>query len=335
MAITTGIQWCDSACNPTMGCDGCELWNDNNKTCYAGTLHVRFGGSNDGYAPTFEEVTLYPGRMAQAAKWSDLTGKNREKKPWLNGLPRIIFVSDMSDALSSTVPFEFLKTEIVENVQSEHGRRHQWLWLTKRPKRMAEFSRWLLGQNVKWPSNLWAGTSVTTQGTTGRVSDLLEVGDASTIRFLSVEPQHELIDLSEWLPQLDWVIQGGESGHGSKRFDLNWAKSLIDDCQRHGVPFFLKQLGSNVVSNGVRQRFNDAHAGDWTEWPYELRVRQMPRINNGDYGRLELPVNVVQPESIEEGQTVLTAVEAVLKIKELARELGGMNNLKTLADAIE
>jgi protein gp37 len=27
MSVTTKIQWCDSTCNPTMGCEGCELWN--------------------------------------------------------------------------------------------------------------------------------------------------------------------------------------------------------------------------------------------------------------------------------------------------------------------
>ena len=27
MSKTTKIQWCDSTVNPTMGCDGCELWN--------------------------------------------------------------------------------------------------------------------------------------------------------------------------------------------------------------------------------------------------------------------------------------------------------------------
>ena len=26
MSVKTKIQWCDSTVNPTMGCDGCELW---------------------------------------------------------------------------------------------------------------------------------------------------------------------------------------------------------------------------------------------------------------------------------------------------------------------
>jgi len=43
MGKKTTIQWCDSTINPTMGCDGCELWDQNRKSCYAGILHKRFG----------------------------------------------------------------------------------------------------------------------------------------------------------------------------------------------------------------------------------------------------------------------------------------------------
>jgi protein gp37 len=279
MSITTKIQWCDSTCNPTMGCEGSELWNPKTgeRACYAGALHLRYGGASKGYSPTFDEVTYWPGRMAAAAKWRDLTGASRPDKPWLDGLPRLIFVSDMSDALSAVVPFGFLEEEVIGNVTSTDGRRHHWLWLTKRPDRMAEFSALLRSKGVRWPENLWAGTSITTQPTTSRVKHLLRVGDESTIRFLSVEPQRGKLDLGAWLPRLDWVIQGGESGRGALPFHLEWAPDLIRQCQEAGVTFFLKQLGSAVFSKGQRLRFRDGHAGDWSEWPDEIRVRQMPR----------------------------------------------------------
>ena len=277
MSIKTKIQWCDSTCNPTMGCDGCEIWNSKRKTCYAGMLHCRYGGTNPGFAPTFEQVTPYPGRMAKAARWSDLTGEHRPDKPWLKGLPRHIFVSDMSDSLSQEVSFDFLHDEIITVVDSELGQRHRWLWLTKRPKRMAEFSVWLRKRKVKWPENLWPGTSVTSQATTGRVRHLLKVGDTKTVRFLSVEPQVEEIDLSRWLPKLNWVIQGGESGPKARPFDLDWARRLLAQCRQSKVPYFLKQLGFHVACKEERLLFNDNHAGDWSEWPRSLRVRQVPK----------------------------------------------------------
>ncbi|HEX3655204.1 MAG TPA: DUF5131 family protein [Pirellulales bacterium] len=168
MSKKTKIQWCDSTANPSMGCRGCELWGKHHKTCYAGLLHRRFGGVTPGYAPTFEQVTLFPGRMAEAARWADLNGKKREEKPWLDRMPRTIFVSDMSDSLSSGVPFGYLEAEIIDNVMSDVGQRHRWLWLSKRPDRMAEFSAWLTKRGKSWPSNLWAGTSVTSQATDGR-----------------------------------------------------------------------------------------------------------------------------------------------------------------------
>ena len=125
MSDKTKIQWCDSTVNPTMGCEGCELWGAQRRTCYAGTLHVRFGGASTGYAPRFEDVTLFPGRMAGATKWSDLTGRDRADKPWLNGSARLIFISDMSDSLSKTVSFDYLKDEIISPVSDVQGIRHQ------------------------------------------------------------------------------------------------------------------------------------------------------------------------------------------------------------------
>ena len=272
----TEIQWTDGTVNPTMGCDGCELWNAETKTCYSGILTERHGGHNPGYPENFEDVTLYPGRMIEAAQLPDLRGTKRFTKPWLNGYPRTIFVSDMSDALSQAASFEYLANEILWNVSSAAGQRHVWQWLTKRPTRMAEFSRWLEDRGIELPSNLWAGTSVTTKGTTNRIRSLLEVGNEETKRFLSVEPQFEAISLKEWLPRLDWVIQGGASGSKPKPFDLSWARQMRDECAEAGVPYFLKQLGENPWEGGRKLKFLHAHAGDWSEWPEDLRVREFP-----------------------------------------------------------
>jgi len=243
--------------------------------------------------------------MAAAARWRDLAGSCREDKPWLDGLPRIIFVSDMSDALSSVVPFDFLEREIVQTVTQADGRCHHWLWLTKRPDRMAAFSDALQERGVHWPDNLWAGTSVTTQGTTGRIDHLLRVGDERTIRFLSVEPQREPITLAKWLPHLDWVIQGGESGPNARNFELEWAVDLIRQCKTAGVAYFLKQLGSSVFAKGERLRFRDGHAGEWSEWPTSVRVRQMPKrivgrrpvaVGRVSNSQERLPLNLIDAE---------------------------------------
>lgn len=276
MGKKTDIQWTDSTVNPTKGCDGCELWNEYVKKCWAGGLTGRFGPTNSGLATDFDEVETAPDRMHEAAKWSDLTGQDRPKKPWLDGLPRMIFVGDMADNLSAEITFDYLMDEVIGAVTSEAGQRHHWQWLSKRPQRMAEFSKWLADRKITWPANLWAGTSVTTQATTSRVASLSEIGDERTIRFVSVEPQWESIDLGKYLPQLDWVIQGGHSGSHDHPFAMEWADQLRAQCREFSVSYHLKQLGSCVTVDGEKIRGHRGHGGDWGKWPRKLRVRQMP-----------------------------------------------------------
>lgn len=276
MAINIPIQWTDDSVNPTKGCDGCELWNKKRRSCYAGRITERFGQSNPGLADDFDVVELAPDRVAPASRGRNLLGKPRSKKPWLSYLPRLIFVGDMADNFSNDVPFDYLYQEVILPIISADGERRQWQWLTKLPKRMAKFSKWLDNQSISWPANLWAGTSVTTQSSTTRLKDLMKVGDKNTLRFVSVEPQWESIDLRQWLPRLEWVIQGGESGSHKNPFAIEWADELREQCRVFHVPYFLKQLGSCPTINGEKICKHRGHGGDWKKWPVRLRVRQMP-----------------------------------------------------------
>ena len=67
-----------------------------------------------------------------------------------------------------------------------------------------------------------------------------------------MEPQAERIDLSRWLPELDWIIQCGASGHGAAPFDIAWAAELIRNCRKARIPVFVKQLGTRAISSGAR-----------------------------------------------------------------------------------
>jgi protein gp37 len=283
MAKGTAIQWCDDTVNPTMGCDGCELWNhkegnDAVKRCYAGVLHDRHGQTNPGYSPTFKVLTQHPGRVAKAAAMTDLRGKRRLDKPWLNGQPRLIFLSDMSDALSKEIGFEYLEQEVIDVVKSLSGSRHVWLWLTKQPRRMGEFHAWLAEHDVAWPSNLWMGTSVTSPKTKWRADQLAEAGkhDKGVRRFLSVEPQDDEIRMLPQIRKVQWVIQGGESGSQAMPFDVAWARLLRDQCQKAKVPYFLKQLGEKPREQDQPVELLQRHGGSWGEWPNDLRLREVP-----------------------------------------------------------
>ena len=252
--------------------------------CYAAHLNFRHGKdhtkpdkiTNKGYAPTFEEVTLFPGRMVDSAALSDLTECSRLGAPWNEGLPRIIFISDMGDALSNGVDFAYLKNEIIDEVRSKAGARHIWLWLTKRPERMAEFSDWLIekfGAGI-WPDNLVAMTSVTSQDTAYRLNHLRRV--ACRFRGVSVEPLFGPVELN--LGGISWVVCGGESDkHRADPFEIDWARSLHSQCVKAGIPFFMKQLGSRPYQAGIPLILSDGHGGDWHEWPEYLRVRDYPQ----------------------------------------------------------
>jgi len=318
----TPIEWCDSAANPVMGCDGCELWIPEKgiEHCYAGSLHkIRAG--RPGYADQFDVPKMFPGRMAAAARWSDLTGQARPDKPWLDGMPRMIFVSDMGDALSRDVPFPYLQQEIIETARSEAGQRHLWLWLTKQPQRMAQRMAQLAAGVGEWPKNLWAGTSVTSSEQTARIKHLLRVPAA--VRFVSYEPALGPVDFSAWMwpaqwhwdarfktaqdalaarayaeqkPQalvsssarfIDWIIVGGESGTDARPFDIAWAGSTVQQCKAAGVPVFVKQLGMSPVElrnePAIRLAIHkrDRKGGDMAEWPADLRVRELPEVRRG------------------------------------------------------
>jgi len=45
------------------------------------------------------------------------------------------------------------------------------------------------------------------------------------------------------IPQIDWVIVGGESGPGARPMHPDWIRSIRDQCLDAGVAFFFKQWG--------------------------------------------------------------------------------------------
>jgi len=239
--------------------------------CYAGLTGTNRAG-NKGYADNFDEPKMFPGRVAEAAAWKTPTAKEVADKPWLVGLLRLIFISDMGDALSKSIPFVYLLQEIIENVTSVAGRRHLWLWLTKRPGRMAEFAQWLASRGIAWPENLVAMTTVTAQSKASRIAALRKV--PSKFNGLSIEPQFEPLKLD--LTGIDWVIVGGGSDVLAEPFQVEWALDLQQQAKAAGAAFFLKQLGKNPFYQGKPLNLNDKHGGDWNEWPEAWRVREFP-----------------------------------------------------------
>jgi protein gp37 len=278
----TNIQWADDTVNPTSGCDGCELWvKGKGGPCYAGNFHeTRLAQSLPTlYDPVFTNVREIPGRMAKAVRCMDLTGKDRPTKPWLNGLRRKIFAGDLGDIFSNGISLEFLKEEIIDIALSPNGARHDLLLLTKQPHAAWRFSVWLKNHHgIEWPDNVWIGTSVTSASTKSRLKSLRAI--PAKHRFLSMEPVYGDPKLTtKDIDGIDWMIIGGESDQGvhqGRIFQVDWARDIIELGVKTDTAVFVKQMGSQPIDSGMNLILKDHHGGDWSEWPDDVKVRQMP-----------------------------------------------------------
>jgi protein gp37 len=224
MAAPSKIEWTDHTWNPVTGCTkvspGC-------KHCYAETLAERLQRMGaKGYENGFS-VTLLPERLEAPRK--------RQK-------PTIWFVNSMSDLFHPKVSFDFIDRILVTiNATPQH----RYQILTKRPERME-----LYFAKRSAPLNAWLGTSVEDRKYgVPRISILQRI--ETPVRFLSIEPLLEDVgDLD--LGGISWVIVGGESGPRARPMKPEWARSVRDQCDAAGVPFFFKQWGS-YGDDGIRR----------------------------------------------------------------------------------
>lgn len=291
MSQTTGIQWCDSTLNLQMGCDGCELWNPSAGVarCYAGVITERMNLADAlrGWPKSFDRPEIFAHRIKEAERWSDLAGKRRTDKPWLNGYPRLIFLNDMGDTFTESLPIDWLAPFLPRLAATPH----LYLLLTKRPRRAAEFFL-----RHACPGNFWIGTSITGPQYQ-RLDDLARVPCAR--RFISYEPAWEPLDWTRLPSSIEWIILGGESGPAASYFDTVRVEEVLRlNQRRHGLAVFVKQLGSHpFISNANLQdwpdhvrvyaegegfaagrvKLIDGHGGDWDEWPEAWRVRELPK----------------------------------------------------------
>lgn len=275
MPVVTGIQWCDSTGNLQMGCEGCELSSKikgDEATCYAESLTKRWAGSNAGWPEDFFKPKIFMHRLPKILSWKDLTGTERPDKPWLNGLPRIIFLNDMGDTFSSGMPKDWFAEALPAIAKSKH----QFLVLTKWPKRFVEFSR-----RHSLPKNIWPGTSVTSDKTLFRATVLADVIGGGP-KWISGEPQYGFVNYDSLKVNPDWLILGGESGPHASITNLYSIYCGIEWAKENGIACFVKQLGSKPSVTGTDKTMvtlNDSHGGDWNEWRIKnFKVREMPKL---------------------------------------------------------
>ncbi len=267
MSARTSIEWTESTWNPVTGCTQVSPGCDH---CYAKTIAERFRGG-PAYPRGFD-VTLRPHKLDQPLRWRR---------------PRRIFVNSMSDLFHDDVPDNYIAQVFAVMALAP---RHTFQVLTKRHARM----RSLLSSDAFWKAadisrsspvarldasgnptltNVWLGVSTENQQWANiRVPALLDTPAA--VRWISAEPLLGPINLLRIPPygdaltdlgvagttHLDWVVVGGESGHGSRPMHPDWARSLRDQCTAAGVPFLFKQWGEWAPERDLNHASREAAA---------------------------------------------------------------------------
>lgn len=303
MSDKTNIEWCDSTWNPWEGCQkvgpGCDH-------CYAETRNARFGG---GVAVNWGPGA--PRRRTSAANWKKPLQWNAAHDQFFaeHGRRQRVFCASLADVFDNAVDPAWrmdLFSLIAETPNLD------WLLLTKRIGNahamldvvIQELSHGINNwSDAPWP-NVWIGATVVNQEEADRdIPKLLNT--PAVVRFLSMEPLLGPVDLTAaYLPcpsamdglgmdpetgayeccrrcdytgisnemGIDWVIVGGESGHGARLMHPNWGRSLRDQCQVASVPFLYKQHGEWLPVCDYYS--DDDHARDAAlDRPYKLITR--------------------------------------------------------------
>lgn len=276
MAKNSKIEWTDHTFNPWVGCTKISPGCDH---CYA-----------EGWAKRSGLVKWGPGttrRRTSAAKWREPLKWNRDAANDLNAgellHPRrpMVFCASLADVFDNEVPPEW-RADLFELIRATPHL--DWLLLTKRIGNVKSMVPWYsyrgsMEPQYYAPPNVWLGISVVNQEEAERdIPKLLAIPAA--IRFLSCEPLLGPINLGLNLgirledgtiwkgsrPTLDWVIVGGESGHGARPMEPQWAIDLVAQCQAVETAVFMKQ-GSQA---------NWSNFKNFETFPPELQVRQWP-----------------------------------------------------------
>lgn len=289
------ISWTHHTFNPWMGC---VAVSEACKFCYAeafvtGRMKLPLWG------PKAERRVTSAGNWREPLRWN--------RKAAATGVRHRVFCASLADVFEDRPDLAEPRARLFRLIEETPAL--DWLLLTKRTDRMVDLAR-EAGWSGDWPTNVWAGTTVEShKRAQERIPHLLQV--PARVRFLSCEPLLEAIDLSaipanlEPLPgretwdyvnaltghgyhpqgdaseeacyqRLSWVIVGGESGHGARPFDLNWARSLRDQCKAPGVPFFFKQAGSRALDGDKPLRLRSYKGDDLSELPADLAVQDVP-----------------------------------------------------------
>lgn len=230
MGKDTSIEWTHHTFNPWWGCVRVSAACDH---CYAETWAKRLGA--DVWGPKAERRFFGDSHWKEPLKWNaDAVAQGVRKR---------VFCASMADVFENRadlIPHRLRLLDLIARTPQL-----DWLLLTKR----IHLVKKQLPKGYVFPSNVWLGTTVENQAEADkRVRHLLDFATPA-VRFLSCEPLLGPLDLRRFLTRnqagvrVDWVIAGGESGHGSRPMEPQWPDELRKQCTSARVAFHFKQWG--------------------------------------------------------------------------------------------
>jgi len=201
------------------------------------------------------------------ATWRNPVRWNREADA--AGRPALVFCASMADVFEDRRDLDASRDRLWSLIDETPWL--VWQLLTKRPENAAAMVPWV----DVWPSNVWIGASVEDQRRADERIPVLRMLPAA-VRFLSVEPLLEPVRLD--LDGIDWAITGGESGARARLCEVDWMRSVRDQCAEADVLLWVKQLGTRWArSSGHRGK--GVSAGQKPSlWPADLRIQQLPDL---------------------------------------------------------
>lgn len=252
MGEQTAISWTDHTFNPWWGCvkvsPACAH-------CYAETFSKRIGLKV--WGPDSERRFFGPKHWKEPLKWNASAAKA--------GVRRRVFCASMADVFEDRPDVYQARLDLFLTIEETPAL--DWLLLTKRPDDIRRLlPGWWNGR--PWP-NVWLGTTgEDDEWMIPRLDALLDV--PAVVHFLSYEPAlgpltalRRYTSRTERDHRLDWVIAGGESGHGARSPQIAWFRDVRDQCAFDGVAFHFKQWGGlHPKTNG---RLLDGR--EWNEFP--------------------------------------------------------------------
>lgn len=227
MGDTTDISWADKTFNPWIGCTNISPACDR---CYAETLAARWNWVEWGAGKQRKRTS--------AANW--LKPMQWERAAVRDGTRPRVFCASLADWADAEVPAPWVR-DLFENVITATPHL-EWLLLSKRHARVLPL---LLGANAHRLSNIRIGFTVEDDHHAKmRLPYLRKIKETGWPTFVSYEPALGPVDWEPWMDCIDWLIAGGESGHGARHPVPEWFSATRDACERHGVPFHFKQWGA-------------------------------------------------------------------------------------------